>query len=129
MRVDFNGQSSKKVERMRQSHTTTSKLNRSNKCHALLGPRFDGVLEQGRVADRGISQRRNERPIHSRTMVVTTSKKPDDQGEKQLPTRDVTKNLPDRSIGVMNLGFDHVPKPVNIFLDIKHRQRHGASDP
>jgi len=114
---------------MRQSHTRTSKLNRSNKGRALLGPRFDGALEQGRVANRGISQRRNEGPIHSRTMVVTMSKKPDNQGGKRLSIRDVTKNLPDRSIGVMNLGFDHVPKPINIFLDIKHRQRHGASDP
>ena len=42
---------------------------------------------------------------------------------------DVTKNSPDRSIGVMNLGLHNVPKPVNIFLDVEHRQRHGTSEP
>jgi len=114
---------------MRQSRTKTSKLNRSNKSRALLGPRFDGALEQGRVAEQGISRRRNEGPVHSRTRAATTNKKPDNHGRNRLPMQDVTKNLPDRSIGVMNLGFDHVPKPINIFLDIKHRQRHGTSDP
>jgi len=45
------------------------------------------------------------------------------------PVRGVTGNLPDRSVGVMNLGFDHIPKPIDIFLDVEHRQRHGTSEP
>ena len=106
---------------MRQPHTTTSQLNRSDEGRALLGPWFDGALERGRVAGRDISQRRNEKPVHSRTRAAATNKEEGNLWRK-LPTRDVMKSLPDRSIGVTNLGFDHVPKPINIFLDVKHRQ-------
>jgi hypothetical protein len=48
---------------------------------------------------------------------------------RNLSIKNVTKNLPDCSIGVMNLRFDHIPKLIDIFLDVKHRQRHGASEP
>jgi len=29
----------------------------------------------------------------------------------------------------MNLGLDHIPKLIDVFLDIEHRQRHGTSEP
>jgi hypothetical protein len=50
------------------------------------------------------------------------------QGRK-LSIQSVTKNLPDCSIGVMNLGLDHIPKRIDIFLDVKYRQGHDASEP
>ena len=63
---------SRKVGKIRQSHITTSQLNRSDEGRALLGPWFDGAFERGRVAERGISQQRNEKQVHSKTRVAAT---------------------------------------------------------
>jgi hypothetical protein len=46
-----------------------------------------------------------------------------------MSTKNATEDLPDCSVGVMNLGFDHIPRLIDIFRDVKHRQRHGASEP
>ena len=48
---------------------------------------------------------------------------------RRTAVRNVEKNSPDCSVRVINLGLDHVPEPVNVFPDVKHRQRHGASKP
>ena len=37
--------------------------------------------------------------------------------------------LPDYSIGAEGLRLDYVSEPVDVFLYVKHRQRHGASEP
>ena len=55
----------KKVGEVRQLHTTTSKLDRTDENRALLGPWFDGILERVRVAEEGISQQRNEKQVQS----------------------------------------------------------------
>ena len=39
------------------------------------------------------------------------------------------KNSPSCSIGITNLGLDNVPKPIGVFPCVKHRQRHGTSEP
>ena len=41
---------------------------------------------------------------------------------------DGTKGLPDRSTRVTNLGLDHIPKLINVLLDVEHRQRHGTAN-
>ena len=37
--------------------------------------------------------------------------------------------LPEYSIGAEGLGLDYVPESINVFLYVKHRQRHGTSEP
>ena len=50
-------------------------------------------------------------------------------GEEETTMPQVIENLPDGPVGVINLGFDHISRPINIFPDVKHRQRHGTSYP
>ena len=39
------------------------------------------------------------------------------------------QNLPDKPAGETNFGFDYIPEPINILLDVKDRQRRGKGDP
>ena len=39
------------------------------------------------------------------------------------------RGSPDYPVLVADLGLDYVPKFINVFLNVEHRQRRGAGDP
>ena len=84
-------------------HTTTSKLNRSDKGCALLRPWPYGTLERRRVAKPEVGRQRIENSTRKRS--------------------------PDYSVSVTTPRLDHAPGSIDIFFDIKHCQRHSASEP
>ena len=79
-----------------------SALDRSNQGRTFLRPRLYGTLEQRRV---------------TRPELVTSV------------IRIRHQSLPDHSVAVTHPRLDHVPKLIDIFLDVEHRQRHSTGKP
>jgi len=109
--------------------TTTSQLDRSDEGGGLLGTWSNSVLERSGVAGRDVGQQREEKPAYGGTNLSRDGSSGEPKREDLGKVLDAAKGSPDYSIRVVDLRFDHISKGVDIFLDVKHRQRHGTREP
>ena len=86
----------------RKQHGAPSKLNRIDESCSLRRPWLNNILER-----RGLTRRNYN---HRNQWLAY-------------------ENSPNRSGRVTGLGLDHIPGAINIFLNVKHRQRHRTGNP
>ena len=88
---------------VRKQRITHSKFDRIDKSCALLRSWLNNTFERRGVTEPDDSHRRNQGLAY--------------------------ENLPDRSTCVTDFRLDHFPGLIEIFLDVKHCQRHSTGDP